>query len=153
MYGLSMTTEWGEPQHHAVGGLTEAGFDVDSGLLLVVSHQGRGVYDPRTGQRLARDTDETFDWFDERTLLVEGVGPLAGRHVRVTGLAGGAPLAQTTADGWSVRPADDGFSLTGPDDESLLVGDSDEARVWGFSPDGRSVLLGTSSTLTTLSRL
>ena len=77
-YGLSMTTEWGEPRHHAVGGLTEAGFDVGSGLLLVVSHQGRGVYDPRTGRRLARDSDETFNWFNERTLVVEGVGPLAG---------------------------------------------------------------------------
>ena len=71
----------------------------------------------------------------------------------MTGLAGGEPLARTTTDGWSVHPTDDGFSLSGPDDRSLLLGDCAGARAWGFSPDGRSVVLTTSSTLIMLSRL
>ena len=148
-----MTTEWGEPRHHAVGGLTEAGFDPDSGLLLVVSHQGRGVYDPRTGRRLARDQDETFGWFDEVDLMVDGIGPLAGRRVAVSGLAGGNALGRATEDGWSVRLVGDRVDLEGPDGPiRTLASQVEDVRIWGFAPDGDSVVLGTSSTLTLVSR-
>src|SRR6478609_9554462 len=47
----------------AVGGLTEVGFAVGS-LLLVVSHQGRGVVDLASGNVLARDRQETGAWFN-----------------------------------------------------------------------------------------
>ena len=46
---------WRLLEAHAVGGLTDVGFGRRSDLLLVVSSQGRGVFDCVTGQRVARD--------------------------------------------------------------------------------------------------
>src|SRR5205807_821088 len=40
---------WKETGHYAVGGLTEVGFDDQSELLLVVSQNGRGVFDCTSG--------------------------------------------------------------------------------------------------------
>jgi hypothetical protein len=64
---------------HAIGGLTGVGFANNSDLLLVVSSQGRGVFDCRTGQRIARDrTEPEVSWCDEYRLRAIGIGPLEG---------------------------------------------------------------------------
>src|SRR5215813_5292756 len=77
----------------AVGGLTEVGFGEDSDFLLIVSSQGRGVVDCRTGERVARDRTEPDDsWYDERRLLATGIGPLEGKAIRLAGLHGGGLL-------------------------------------------------------------
>lgn len=73
----------------AIGGLTEVGFVPGSSLLLVVSHQGRGVLNLDSGDRVARDGEETGDWFDASRPAVLGIGPLNGRWIEVAGLAGG----------------------------------------------------------------
>src|SRR5579863_298772 len=74
----------------AVGGLTEVGFADDSDLLLVVSSQGRGVLDCRSGEYVARDRTEPNDsWYDERRLRAFGIGPLEGQLIRLAGLHGG----------------------------------------------------------------
>ncbi len=97
----------------AVGGLTDIGFSPRSDLVLVVSGNGRGVFDCVAGERVARDPsvpkDGETDWQDCFHLDAEGIGPLAGRRVRTAGLHGGG-LPRLTRDGWSVeqctRPVD-----------------------------------------------
>src|SRR5450631_1343055 len=84
---------WKRLAVHAVGGLTEVGFAEDSDCLLVVSSQGRGVIDCRTGERVARDRGEPDgSWYDERRLRAQGIGPLDGQVVRLAGLHGGGLL-------------------------------------------------------------
>ena len=156
---------------HAVGGLTEVGFGRGTDLLLVVSHDGRGVFDCLTGLRVARDPTMPepgeADWQDTHELDAEGIGPLAGQTVRTSGLAGGG-LALATADGWTAER----LVLDWPEESLLLVppgawiyetraGRSaaftkiaveNEPRAWGFSPTGRSLVLATSSDVTIFGR-
>jgi hypothetical protein len=47
------------PADMAIGGLTEVGFVPGSSLLLVMSHQGRGLLSWGSGDRVARDRQET----------------------------------------------------------------------------------------------
>jgi hypothetical protein len=143
----------------AVGGLTEVGFADDSDLLLVVSSQGRGVFDCQTGERVARDRVEPDDgWYDGRRLRAFGIGPLEGRLIRLAGLHGGG-LPNWGRDGWWV----DSITLEWPDVNLLLGGpwgwifDEEtpfvklaverEVRAFGFSDTGESFVIATSSDL------
>jgi hypothetical protein len=82
-----------------VGGLTSVGLSADGVHLLVVSWQGRGVLDLRSGERVARDA--ALDFEPDGTIVV-GIGPLVGEQVRVAGLWGGE-LPRATPDGWRVE--------------------------------------------------
>jgi hypothetical protein len=150
----------------AVGGLTDVGFAPHSDLLLVVSSQGRGVFDGLSGKRIARDASvpegDDPDWFDTFELTSEGIGSLAGQRIRTAGLHGGG-LPLLTRDGWSVER----LTLDWPDETLLLcqpwkhgykpgefvkVAVHSEVRAWGFSPTGRSLILAISSNLAIWSR-
>jgi hypothetical protein len=87
---------------YSVGGLFGVGYAPDSDLLLVLSSQGRGVFDCATGEKLARNYDEAHDFFDAIRLTAAAFGPLAGQLVRIGGLFGGG-LLLTTADGWCLE--------------------------------------------------
>ena len=128
---------------HLVGGLTEIGFVPGTNLLLVASHQGRGLIDCTTGEHLARDRDEDQQgWFDESRPAVLGIGPVADRWIDVSGLRGGEPIA-TTDDGWvATRRADD-VDLEGPAGRQRLSAGAEELRAYGFSPDGMYFVLAT----------
>ena len=52
-----MSSQWKKVAYLAVGGLTEVGFAAGS-LLLVVSHQGRGVVDLASGELLVSESEE-----------------------------------------------------------------------------------------------
>src|SRR5437588_3377906 len=98
---------WRLASTHPIGGLTEIGFTPDTPLLLVVSHQGRGVIDCETGERVARDPSAVYpDWFDKTRIAALGIGPLADRWISVFGLAGDA-----TADGWKATADGDDVTL------------------------------------------
>ena len=90
---------WKRVTIRAVGGLTEVGFGRGSDLLLIVSSRGLGVLDCLSGELVARDRSETFDHVDQHELLADGIGPLEGQKVRLSGLAGGG-LAASTFDSW-----------------------------------------------------
>lgn len=145
---------------HAVGGLTEVGFADGTDLLLVVSSQGRGIIDCRTGQRLARDRTAPDDgWYDERRLRAFGIGPLEGQLIRLAGLHGGG-LLQGGRAGWWVE----GVVLDWPNVNILLGGPwgwiyddatpfvklavESEVRAFGFSDTGESLVIATSSDMT-----
>jgi hypothetical protein len=151
---------WKRLTVHAVGGLTEVGFEVDSDLLLVVSSQGRAVIDCVTGERVARDRTEPDDsWYDQRRLLAMGIGPLDRKTIRLAGLNGGG-LLQGGKQGWSV----DTLPLDWPHFSLLLVEPWKsiyqssarftklavirELRAFGFSDTGASLVIATSSDVT-----
>lgn len=68
----SMRSSWRKIAFVAVGGLTEVGFA--GSLLLVVSHQGRGVVALASEERVARDWQETGAWFDTARGTGLGIG-------------------------------------------------------------------------------
>jgi hypothetical protein len=125
-----------------VGGLTDVGFGPGS-LLLLVSHQGRGVVDLVSGDLLARDRQESGAWLDAARPAALGIGPLDGTWISVCGLAGGR-LPAATADGWQARLSDGGVVISAAGREPLLVSESEEIRAFGFSPDGRSFIIAAS---------
>jgi hypothetical protein len=141
-----MSSPWKKVADVAIGGQTEVGFAPGSALLLVVSHQGRGLVSLVTGDRLARDRQEIGSWFDASRPAALGIGPLDGLWIEVAGLAGGQ-LPVTTADGWEARPARRGVVLAGPAGESAEVSESEEIRAFGFSPDGASFIIASSPSL------
>jgi hypothetical protein len=128
----------------AIGGLTEVGFAAP-GVLLVVSHQGRGLYNCATGERLARDKSEAPDWFDPGGPSSLGIGPYEGVWIAVAGLAGGS-LRRDTDDGWSATAAKNAVALHSSD-ASQIIDETEEIQVFGFSEDGSTFVLGSSPTL------
>ncbi len=134
---------WFRASVHAVGGLTEIGFVPGTSLVMVVGHQGRGLIDCLTGERVARDRDEDARrWFDQSRPAVCGIGPVDGEWISVFGLAGGIPLV-VTESGWHARREGDEVVLTGPTGDQRLSAGSEELRAFGFSPDGRFFALAT----------
>ncbi len=131
-----------------VGGLTDVGFV--GHLLLVASHQGRGVVDCHSGAIVAREADE--DYYALNGGLISGIGPLDGYAVVLAGLYSNRVLPLSTRDGWSARVDHEGATLNGPDGQTVRVPDHEALRAVGFSPDGRFFVLATSPSLTLLRR-
>jgi hypothetical protein len=146
-----MSSPWRKVADVAIGGLTEVGFVPGSPLLLVVSHQGRGVLSLPSGNRVARDRQETGSWFDVSRPAVLGIGPLDGRWIEVAGLAGGH-LPVTTLDGWHARLADRGVALSGPAGESVDLDEPEEIHAFGFSPDGATFIVASSPSVVIFGR-
>lgn len=137
-----MPSTWRKVAYLAVGGLTEVGF-AGGPLLLVVSHQGRGVVDLASGELLARDRHEAGAWYDAARGAVLGIGPLDGTWIGVCGLAGGR-LPDATADGWQARASGDCVTVSAPGRQLLQVSESEEVRACGFSPDGATFVIAAS---------
>jgi hypothetical protein len=150
---------WRRLPVYAVGGLFQVGYAPGSDLLLVLSSQGRGVFDCIGGQKLARDHAEAHDFFDPIRLTAKGVGPLDGQLVRMAGLYGGG-LPLTTADGWGLEvqartwPTHSVFLSAPGSREPVCIGDDGacELRACGFSETGRSFVIATSCDLTMFTR-
>ncbi|GAA2569918.1 hypothetical protein GCM10010435_50040 [Winogradskya consettensis] len=161
---------WHQVACAAVGGLVGVGFAPDpaSGreLLMAVSHNGHGLFDPADGELLARDEDPASLYPDDEELTCPGPGLLAGRAVRIAGLYGGG-LHTTAPDGWSV-------DIVAPDwpSERVLLSyraspytaaeqqgwwhihhnTVSELRATGFSPSGAFLVIATTSDVTIWAR-
>jgi WD40 repeat protein len=137
---------WKEPVIHAIGGLTELGFDESGRYLLVVSHQGNGVIDLQTLKRVARDYDEQAAYGQHESKTVEGIGPIAGQNVKCVGLWGGK-LKGNTSDGWHVSISDKEIvTLSNPHHKTVSMPEPFTAlRAVGFSEDGEILVYATSS--------
>lgn len=153
---LEPPSSWRRLLVWAVGGLFQVGFAENSDLLLVLSSQGRGIFDCTTGQRLARDDEDAYDFFDPIKLTATGFDELAGQTMRMAGLYGGG-LPLTTQDNWLLE-AKLSAALTntvylippnltkGKRHQAVAVGDDGvcELRAYGFSETGRSFIIATS---------
>ena len=155
----SPSPPWELLANYTVGGLFQVGYASGSDLLLVLSSQGRGIFDCVTGKKLARDYEEAYDFFDRIRLTATGFGPLEGQTVKMAGLMGGG-LPMSTADGWGLEVQarawpTHSFFLTAPGSrEPLCLGDDGacEYRACGFSETGRSFIFATSCELSIFAR-
>lgn len=155
----------------AVGGLLGVGFathpDTGGDLLMVASHQGRGLFDAATGDRLARDRDPDYGDLAGPDLSCPGLGILTGSQVRLAGLFGGG-LHRVTADGWTldvVRPDWPAERVILSDPFGDPHGQPDrggwqvihdeiacELRAVGFSPTGATLVIASSCDITIFTR-
>lgn len=144
----------------SIGGLTAVGFADNSDDLLVVSHQGRGLFDCLTGERLARDLEVFFENADDSKLTAPGIGRQENTIFRMAGLHGSG-LMTSTRDGWGIHVVHlpwptHVFFLTsnykGLHDDighitKLCNDEPCTYRAAGFSPTGRSLVIATSCDL------
>ncbi|WP_328873487.1 hypothetical protein OHT76_27285 [Streptomyces sp. NBC_00287] len=163
-----------QPMPYApVGGLLGIGFathpDTGHDLVMVVSHDGHGLFDAVTGEKIARDRDpdpETDTPDTAADLTCPGLGPIAGTRVHIAGLFGGG--LHTGTDGWQV----DVQTPEWPNERVLLSNghgqfhNSPHGEGWwhifhssystfraaGFSPSGETLAVATSSDLTVWTR-
>ncbi|MEU6507435.1 hypothetical protein [Streptomyces sp. NPDC046942] len=165
---------WQRIAYAPVGGLLGIGFASHPGtgedLVMVVSHEGHGLFDAVTGEKIARDRDPDpeDDGRDvDPALWCPGLGPVAGSRVRIAGLFGGE-LHTTSGDGWKlevVAPAwpnervllsrDGGLPHSGPYGERwwhIFHSHYSELRAAGFSPSGQTLAVATSSDLSLWTR-
>lgn len=165
---------WRRVAYAPVGGLLGIGFTsrpcTGQDLVMVVSHDGYGLFDAVTGEKIARDRDPDAE-DDKRDAdpaeWCPGLGPVAGSRVRVAGLFGGG-LHTTSGDGWKlevVAPAwpnervllsrDGGLPHSGPHGEHwwhIFHSHYSELRAAGFSPSGQTLAVATSSDLSLWTR-
>ncbi|MEU2285158.1 hypothetical protein ABZ614_24995 [Streptomyces sp. NPDC013178] len=157
-----------------VGGLLGIGFashpDTGHDLVMVVSHDGHGLFDAVTGEKIARDRDpDPGDSTPDAAadLSCPGLGPIAGSRVHIAGLFGGG-LHTTTGDGWRLEVAvpawphervllsrGGGLPHRGPQGERwwhIFHSDYSELRAAGFSPGGQTIAVATSSDLSLWTR-
>ncbi|MER6675691.1 hypothetical protein [Streptomyces sp. NPDC000983] len=153
----------------AVGGLLGIGFAVHPGsgrdLVMAVSHDGHGLFDAVSGERIARDREPDFEDSTPDSapdLTCPGLGPVAGTRVHIAGLYGGG-LHLGTGDGWFLSVETPQW----PEERVLLENggqfhDKPHGEGWwhvfhstwstfraaGFSPSGRTLAVATSSDLT-----
>jgi hypothetical protein len=156
---------WQHVATFAVGGLRGVGYAEDSDLLLVISAQGRGIFDCRLGAKISRDYADAEEFYDEITLRAQGFGPLDGQVLSIADSFGGG-LPNSTRDGWHLQA----IPLPWPQHSIVLeepfrsmyqdkmsarrVGDDGacELRAYGFSPTGYSFIIATSCDLAIFSR-
>jgi hypothetical protein len=144
----------------SIGGLTAVGYADRTDDLLVVSSQGRGLFDCTSGERLARDHEEMFDNPDVSGLTAPGIGRYSATVFRLAGLQGGG-LARGTRDGWRLHVVQlpwplhvvfltSNFVDVTNDSGCVTKICNDEPcefRTAGFSPTGRSFIVATSGEL------
>ncbi|MEZ6196754.1 MAG: hypothetical protein R3F20_13680 [Planctomycetota bacterium] len=85
-----------------IGGLMAVGFATGTTRFLVLSLQGRGLFDGLTGERLSCDENLSDEDYDPFRLIGRGIGPIRGEEVRMSGVYGGG-LTRVTSDGWWVE--------------------------------------------------
>lgn len=111
-----MSSQWKKVAYLAVGGLTEVGFAAGS-LLLVVSHQGRGVAGLASGELLARDRQETGAWSGAARRTVPGTGRWTARGTLAARPGRGLPSVtdEPTPQIQQTGPADSDRSVLATD--------------------------------------
>jgi hypothetical protein len=156
---------WEKITSAAVGGLTDLGFSKSNPYLLVISSQGRGVFDCNTGEKVARDDESYGDWFNERELKCRGIGPIESEEILTSGLQGGG-LPMTTPHGESIEVVAPNWPIYDmyfcKDYKSALIDghgsyctkiDSEHLRAYGFSWCGNYLVSAIGSDFTLWKRL
>ncbi|WNJ17146.1 hypothetical protein [Pontibacter sp. G13] len=149
-----------EFQQFSVGGLSEVGFsEQNSKLLLVISSNGRGLFDCSKLERIDRDHHDDFD-IDYANLLCSGIGELSNEKIRIAGLHGGGfPTVNSEGESLEIMALDwpkkdiifqpkwTSVYTEGDTEKCSKIYTSDALRVYGFSKTGDYFVIGTSSDL------
>jgi hypothetical protein len=143
-----------------VGGLVAIGFPSDFHLF-ALSWNGRGIFDLRTFERIARDHEDPAgaDWFAQDQLSALGIGEFSGRMIPVVGLWGGEGHVRTL-DGWRLESrlakgtvvSSSLIDPTGSNVTPVPLTSTTEYRAVSFNPSGRFLLLASSSEVQVLTR-
>jgi hypothetical protein len=149
----------------SIGGLLAIGYASQKDYLLVVSSQGRGLFDGIHGEKLSRNPEVSDNWLNEIKLTAVGIASIADEPVRVAGIFGGG-LPRTTHDGWSIEIVTSPWtqsniflckpykSLFQNIENGFKVATNNvcEFRAAGFSETGNSFAVATSCSLALFSR-
>ncbi len=154
-----MNNVWNQIAIHAVGGLIQVGYANNSDLLLVLSHNGFGIFNCLTGQKVARNKDDLNESFNESTLKAKGFDILDGQEIKTAGLFGGN-LKTKTLDGWSLSIRKLNYTTNGicliykSSNKEVFIEDDkvSEFRAFGFSETEKSFVVATTSDLTIYTR-
>jgi hypothetical protein len=156
---------WKSMGKFAVGGLTEIGFSKSTELLLVISSSGRGVIDCTRGEKISRDDEVDGEWYEPARLVCQGVGPLQGEEISISGLSGGGlPASTRLGERLEVVSPDwpkSTLIFCAPYKSALIEGHqagcvsvaSDYLLAYGFSWCGNSFAYATSSDVTIFTRI
>ena len=150
-----------------VGGVCGVAFSADGRWLLVISHNGTGLFDCESLERVSRDYSD-YGAYDRQTGTVDGIGALEGMRVPIHGMRGAietsAQLPTRTADGWELQWKEEPEYLGRPDTPvylraphqvagpGYLLGEFEPIYAIGFSPTGRTLVIAESYTITVFSR-
>lgn len=142
----------------AVGGLVNVGFVQNSNLIIVVSHNGGGIFDCSTSEKIARNHEEFWIYFDDETGKVRGFDVLEGQTIQTHGFFGGDNLPKTTKDGWRLEKIENNdfneIILISPNEKKEIIGNDKvvEIKAFGFSEDEKFFVIAQSSDLTIFQR-
>ncbi len=153
-------SKWEQVAHFAIGGLLSVGFSNDEQFLLVLSSQGRGVFDCISGEKVTRNNEEDGTWNNSSELKCKGIGPIEDEWVAMSGIDGGglrtgndegdnlyliAPFWPKQeiilCSSWNHYLSDSTF------DNSFKIWSDYEVRVFGFSPSGITFIVADSADL------
>lgn len=141
----------------SIGGITQVGFAEKSNILLVITHDGAGLFDCTTGERLAREYNYQQSFEESIYLTAKGIGIVQEQTIRVAGLFGGG-FRTMTKDGWvlevevSVWPNHDIYLVHpwqqghGPKGQRVKVATDGacELRAYGFADTDNTFVIATS---------
>ncbi|MBB6461975.1 hypothetical protein [Flammeovirga kamogawensis] len=156
---LNPPVSW-EFQQYSIGGLTEIGFSYNKPhLLLVISSNGRGLFDCSQLEKIDRDYNDEHE-IDYQKMRCFGIGLLKEENISIAGLhGGGLPLTNlnhdyliTMALDWpyyDIIFAPKGKSPYSERDRSqcFRIYCTDTLKSYGFSSCGNYFAIGTSSDL------
>ena len=161
---------WTYKNTFAIGGLENIGYAPNQDFLIVLSGQGQGIFNCKTGEKIARQYDDLNWWdkFDQTTNSIVGFDVLENVEIKTCGLYGDDNLSKITQDNWTLiitepEPDDKPFEkylvkriyLVSPDKkEKIFVGKDGacELRAFGFSETGDTFIIALSCDLTIYSR-
>jgi hypothetical protein len=142
-----------------IGGLTEVGFSKqETNLIMVISSQGRGLFDCQKMALIERDYDTNFDWIDSYEMTAQGIGVLCNERILVSGLhGGGLPLRNKNGDGlqfmateWPIidiiyEPNYKSIYKESEAKQCFRIFHDYSLVTYGFSYDGKTFVIATSS--------
>jgi len=153
---------WKLKNNFGIGGLREIGFYEDSNYLLVLSSQGRGLFDCWTGEKISRDTYDYYmnDWNSDNG-IVKGIGHLIDKDVLCGGFEFPDILNKKIGEDLKtevVKEIREIWNKGVKEIEVLYINDNGSQieiyafpygidRAYGFSKNGNFFVLGTSSDL------
>lgn len=153
---------WKLKSDFAIGGLREMGFYQDTNYLLLLSSQGRGLFDCLAGEKIARDSYDYYseEW-DSNTGLVKGIGKLSDKEIKCGGFEYADILDKEIGKYLKTETSKEKRKIWNGEIQEvdvLYIRDNAEKieiystpygldRAFGFSKNGKCFVLGISSNL------
>lgn len=149
-------------QTFAIGGLQNIGYFKGTDHLVVLSTQGRGVFNCLTAEKILRNANDWWSDYNDDDNTVGGFDSLGNERVKTYGLFGGDKLPSRNLEGWELivsdpEPEDAPFEkytihkvfLVDPAGTKYFVTKDGpcELRAFGFSESGKTFVIGSSCEL------